>query len=107
MSFHTTLLLIVAAVSIPILRSWGRRKQILEEYAKNKKEKADRLEKAVGEIGSICAAVEQVELNRMSILQLKVDVDRLENKLSDHKKADTEDKLNLIEGLKKITINMD
>jgi hypothetical protein len=105
MSFSTTLLLIAAAFIFQLIRSSARQTRSLEEYVKTLKEKIERLEKSVDENGSICVAVKHVDLNRMS--QLRDDVDHLDVMIRDHTAADAEDKLILIEGMKKINMAVD
>jgi len=105
MSFSTTLLLIAAAFIFQLIRSSARQTRSLEEYVKALKENIERLEKSVDGNGSNCVAVKQVDLNRMS--QLRDDVDRLEVVIRDHTAADAEDKLVLIEGMKRINMAVD
>ena len=105
MSLSTTLLVIGAAFIFQIIRSSARHTRSLEEYIKTLKEKIERIEKVIDENGTICVAVKQVDLNRM--LQLRDDVERLENMIRHHAEEDAEDKLVLIEWMKMINMSVD
>jgi len=105
MSLSTTLLVIASAFIFQLIRSSARQTRSLEDYVKTLKEKIERLEKAVDENCNLRVEVRKVDLNRMS--QLRDDVDRLENMMRHHTEEDAEDKLVLIEGMKKINMAVD
>ena len=105
---HTGLLVIVALYVRHIYQSSARQTQILEQNVKELKEKLDRLEKADG--GKQICSVEtndtilKTDISRMRerIVTLQAEVERLERVIKAHQQEDREDKLCLIEGVKRI-----